>query len=141
MVELVEVVEVFTFKLFGERTVRIFDAQRSHLSVVFVRSCLCADELSVGRYIDAGKGCGMQRSHATSFGDKSSEAVDHLRVNKQLSLDAVEEDCVVFLDLGVFEIVEVVAEGGDIGPGIFSDELEREVSIGNGGVIVTAVHA
>ena len=80
----------------------------------------------------------MQAGHAAAFANVANQPVEHFRIGEHLADHAVQEYGVVLPDARVFQIVEVVVEDRLICAGVFGDELQHQISVGDRGVIETA---
>src|ERR1700753_3706795 len=125
-----------TGKLLRQRTVGIVDLQRRCLC--FMRPGLCADQLAELRHIPRGITGAMKTRESATLVYKTNQTADHLRIGEDFSIAAVHKYRVVIENLGILQVIQVVAEDRLESPRRICHLLDSEIRMRSGVVIVSA---
>src|SRR6266478_5509945 len=106
-----------------------------------MRAALGSDQFSILRYVHRSIACAVKAGDAPTLPHKADQSVQDRRVGEDLANDAIQEYGIIFKNIGIFQVIQVIAEGRLVSPRILSHFLYSEIGIGDRIVIVTSRRA
>ena len=102
-----------------------------------MRTGLRTDQFAELRHIPGSVTGAVEASESATFAHKTNQAADHLRIGEDLSITAVHKYRVVIENLGIFKIIQVVAEDRLEGSRRICHLLDGKVRVCGGVVIIS----
>src|SRR5216684_162021 len=119
----------------GQRTSWIINLQGDGLH--FVRAILRADQLTKFRYVLRSVGGGMETRKAATFTNVSQQAIHYHGIHSVLTVGAVQKDRIILLDFRILQIVQIIIENRFISASLFPHQPQSQITVRDGGVVIT----